>query len=243
MRVLIAGDTHADANAARTLAVLAERHEVNEIWQCGDLGWWPRTDGGSRFTNLLGLLPVPLYFADGNHEDHDRLLHDAPAEYEIATNVWYVPRGVVRTLRWGDFERRVMFFGGARSVDRVHRRAGISWFSDELPNHRQWSRAETADPVDVVVAHDSPHWMEYGYPPHHLSFWPMEDLLVSEQFRRMLTNLSERVRPRLWFNGHHHTLRRGEQNGLQVWSLAESSVEPSRWTVVLDLETMEVSRG
>lgn len=238
MKVLIAGDTHAIQNSARVLAKAAEVQEVKEIWQCGDLGWWPRDRTGQQFIKLLGDLPVPLYFADGNHEDHDRLTHDAPYEYEAADNVWYVPRGAVREV----YGRRVLFYGGARSVDRVHRRAGVSWFDTELPNTRQRSRAMSVGKVDIVIAHDAPEWVGYGYPPDHLARWPMIDLQVSRGFRETLSELAEAVQPTYWFNGHHHKRVVASNDTTIVHTLDESLSEPSQWMVTLDLETMAVGR-
>lgn len=236
MKVLIAGDTHAIDDAAIELCEAAVAYDVGEVWQCGDLGWWPRDKHGKRFIEILSEIEIPLYFADGNHEDHDRLTHDAPHEYEAADNIWYVPRGAIHEVE----RRRVLFYGGARSVDRQWRTPGISWFASELPNTKQLSRAKSVGAVDVVVAHDSPEWVDYGYGPDHLSPWPMIDLAVSRGFRETLSELADVTTPTYWFNGHHHQRVAASNDVTTVHTLDEWRPR-SRWLLILDLDSMEVT--
>ena len=202
MKILVAGDLHATFQGAKALREVVAKHAPAEVWQVGDLGYWPGMPGNVDFFRILASVDAPIYFADGNHENHLALQHDAEAEYELAPNVFHVPRGCVRQV--GNL--RVMFFGGARSVDRTYRRPGISWFQQELPNAREWARAFDNVPVEVIVAHDVPTVVDFGYPAHGslANPWPPEDTKVSELFRSELDELVGESGVYTWFGGHHH---------------------------------------
>jgi len=257
MKILIAGDTHGSVPAIKRISEMALKTGAREVWQCGDFGYWPRLNYGMDFILSTKYLPVPLFFADGNHEDHSRLDHDADEPYKVAVNTYYVPRGHTRTIpvrlcdceegaECGDgcsvVQRRIMFFGGARSVDRTWRTEGWTWFHSELPTTRQFERAylEAERGVDVVIAHDSPASVDYGYPPAHLSGWPVEDIEIGENFRQRLQSFVDIAKPTYWFNGHHHQRKVVRSNETTIWSLGESTQNTENWIVLLDLRDMTV---
>lgn len=237
MKLLIVGDTHAVPGATEALGILARKHSVELIVQCGDLGYWPRDPGGRNFLDTLAGLPVPIYFADGNHEDHNMLDHVTDETYEVSENVWHVPRGVVHVLDG----LRFLFFGGAASVDRTYRTPGFSWFPRELPGPRAWDRLTGLDSVDVVIAHDSPHLVDYDYPPADDAFWPEADIRIGEALRAQLTErVLEKLTPSLWFCGHHHRRQTDTVLGCEVHTLNEFAGVGSGWAVTLDTKTWEV---
>ncbi len=237
MKALILGDLHGWPSAPAHISSLVETLEPDEVWQCGDFGYWPRMTYGPDFLDKMSGVGAPIFFADGNHEDHDRLDHDADRPYRVPGAVgpiYHVPRGVVRVVNG----KRILFMGGARSVDRVYRREGRSWFATELPTPTQFQRAKANGPVDVIISHDGPSIVDFGYPPHHLAPWPIQDLEISEITQRRMTDLGEAVRPKLWFHGHHHQARVTPFGEGTVYSLHEYA-EPGWWQL-LDLDTLEV---
>lgn len=126
-RVLLAGDTHGDANAVRTLLQKAQSLEADVLFVLGDFGIWDHYDDGaftkdvSRFSKQA---EVPVCFLPGNHDNYDLLF-----EYEatkprladgfilLAPGVLYSPRG--HRFTWSGV--KFLTLGGAYSVDKFGR--------------------------------------------------------------------------------------------------------------------------
>lgn len=203
MKILVAGDLHGQPVAAARLVDTARVIQPDEVWQVGDFGFWPKEPAFKAFIEIIGETPAPIYFADGNHEDHVSLRShkNGTDPRQIWNNVWHQPRGSVREVDG----KRVLFFGGAQSVDETHRHVNVSWFREELPNAKEWFYAIDEGKVDVVVAHEAPTVVNFHYPPHDQSFWPTEVLNRASGFRRQLQeHLLPSADPDVWFHGHHH---------------------------------------
>lgn len=218
MKILVSGDLHGSPMAAQRLVYMARLVEPDEVWQAGDLGYWPRQPTFTAFMEMLGEVPAHIYFADGNHEDH-HALGSGEGRIEpraVWFNVTHQPRGSVRVVDG----TKVLFFGGAQSVDETHRRRGVSWFYEELPNQGEWLQALDAGKADVVVAHEAPLQVNFHYPPHEHAFWPVEVLRRAEGFRRNLTeNLLPSAQPDVWFHGHHHKMKYTNTGDTRFYSL------------------------
>jgi hypothetical protein len=200
MRVLFAGDTHANVAFLRRVYVEAEAAKVEAIIQLGDFGFWPGRPFGDRFlgaaSDCVDRIGIPLYFVDGNHEDHEALDHLADEPVEVVDGVTWLPRGVVSTFG----SSRVLSYGGAVSVDQHLRTPGHDWFSDEVPSLEQQRRAVEAPQVDVIVAHDIPLGVELSLT------YPVTEQIDRQcanhrAFCRSLYNLHQ---PMLWLGGHYH---------------------------------------
>lgn len=165
--VMLLGDTHGDLKFTRSAIVWAADNDVDRIVQVGDFGFWPRTNNGKKFLHDVGKksveMHVPLYFLDGNHEDH-LLLDSLRARHVPEGNmpdgfmnygkypVTYIDRGT--TWEWGGVKFGA--FGGAFSIDRRHRienHGHYGWFANEMPDE---SKIEALGTVDVLLTHDSP---------------------------------------------------------------------------------------
>jgi hypothetical protein len=203
MRVLFAGDWHAGTGVALDTIDRAVELDASRIIQVGDFGYWPRFERGRAFLAAVSARAtergVDVWFCDGNHEDHDSLPHgtsDTPLE--VAPAIHWVPRGTVMT--WDG--TRILFFGGAVSVDQDSREAGWTWFVGEIPSEEAWRRALTAGPVDVVVAHDTiPGMPVRGLPPLSI---PWSARRRARDHRARLRELRDAVSPTLWVHGHWH---------------------------------------
>ncbi|MEX2280526.1 MAG: metallophosphoesterase [Acidimicrobiia bacterium] len=231
MRVLFAGDWHAGTSFAIDTIDLAADRGIDRIVQVGDFGFWPRFDQGAAFLRAVSEHAVDrgvaLWFCDGNHEDHDSLPHDERLEpLEVAPSVFWVPRGAV--IQWAG--RRLLFFGGAVSIDQDSRLAGWTWFADEIPSESAWRRALAVGRVDVVVAHDTvPGMPVKGLPPLSI---PWSARRRAREHRGRLAELRDTVTPALWVHGHWHqrasaniTETRFESLGHDRGPLADSILE------------------
>ena len=125
----------------------------------------------------------PVFFIDGNHDNFRELNPDAPEPHDVATNLFYIPRGYV--------SGKVLFIGGAESIDKHIREPGISWFHHESLTNEQLNRILSIDkPIEVIVSHECPEFVT-GY--HK-----------ADSTQAKLVRVFDKFRPKLWIFGHHH---------------------------------------
>jgi hypothetical protein len=95
-------DTHGNVSwLQRVVFAVAVETSADLIVQVGDFGWWPRVITGDAFISVARSAPVPLWWIDGNHEDHAQLataIDDAGGPSEDGTvglggALSFVPRG------------------------------------------------------------------------------------------------------------------------------------------------------
>jgi len=142
--ILVVGDLYGHFEA---LNDLVKGKQPDIILQVGDFGYWPPDDPE------LELGKTKVYWCDGNHEDHDTLdLIKRTGQLEVAPSCFYQPRGSILRLPDG---RRVLFFGGAESMDKAHRNRREDWFPQELPTYLDFAKVLDA-PVDIVISHTAP---------------------------------------------------------------------------------------
>jgi hypothetical protein len=104
-----------------------------------------------------------------------------------------------------------MAVGGAVSVDKHMRKAGVSWWpGEELTDGQvEYACRDDDTAVDVVFAHDCPVGVDIPGVGRDLKHgntngWPWDVLLEAERHRRKLRRICDAVRPQLYFHGHYH---------------------------------------
>lgn len=149
MRVLLVGDVHGRFN---DLNALINKKLPDEVWCLGDFGFWPGHDQFGLETIKPGKAIVR--FLDGNHENHDALEklyegQETPAPIEVAPQIWYMPRGTVTITEDG---RKVLWMGGAYSIDKPFRTAGYDWFYQETIREKDiWKVPD--EKIDILLTH------------------------------------------------------------------------------------------
>lgn len=157
------GDLH--GNFFKLLDAQNKLPKGTPLIQVGDFGYW-----GQLFPAYIEMqIKQPFYFIEGNHDDVDDLLqHKQP--FEVWPKAVYVPRGTVLEIAG----KQIMFFGGAKSVDRKFRVAGTkrrpaplgAWFKREVPSEAELERAIKAaegKKIDILVTHTPSAWMLSAY--------------------------------------------------------------------------------
>lgn len=242
VKVLVAGDWHANALHAINAIDYAAKNDATEIWQCGDFGYWPLFDLGKLFlkqvSNRLDESNIDLYFADGNHEHHPSLKPDSNFPFALPNTlarIRYVPRGALLPVGG---PLRVMFIGGAASVDRKWRTPGHDWFSSETLSLRQIQRILASPPVDIVVAHDAPAEAELVLMK---DVWPEEDIKLSDAHRMLMSELAKLLKPSLWLHGHYHQRATtiydySLEHGMRIECLAEDNMPLEKSTLLLEVD-------
>lgn len=199
MRIAMVGDVHGDEDWTDLVLGQVAEAGCERVVFCGDFGlYWPA--GGDEFlaavNDSCALRDLVGYIIDGNHENHDRLDHDAPDFVPLSGRLHYVPRGHA----WTWDRCRFVGLGGAYSVDQWRRAEGISWWADETPSYGQVSRALSAGRADVVIAHEAPSCAEV--PGEHAE-WKSKHK-ASGYTRAAVQSVLEVARPHVVFHGHHH---------------------------------------
>lgn len=122
--------------------------------QSKDEIWWTKWITGKPWT---------LLFIDGNHDNHPKL-NLLPREEKfggevgkVAENIFHLRRGEIYEI----CEKKILTFGGARSIDQAYRTEGISWWPEELPNYADMdhcieSMEKHNRSVDLIIAHTCP---------------------------------------------------------------------------------------
>lgn len=211
--IYVMGDFHAHYWPVQELLKKSKSY-VEMILQCGDFGYFP------NFYNVpkLQTYGIPLYFCDGNHEDFREL--KKLENNEVYENIFYQKRGSVLTLPDG---RNVLFFGGARSIDKDLRTPGIDWFPDEEITQRDIIDLPINVEIDVVISHTCPIEFDLG----------IDESRFPDPSRLALSVILEEFKPRFWYFGHFHKYARGIFNHCQ-WTALDMTSSHNPWCVELE---------
>ena len=242
-RVVIAGDWHGDATAARLVIERAAALGIHTILHVGDAGIGPWPGERKSFIKLLDRYleraDSALLITPGNHENWDRLDAaplDAAGMQVLGARVRALPRGHRFTIHGRAFGS----VGGAVSIDADWRVEGRSWWPQELvlPEH---VAALGAEPLDVFISHDAPAGVALtsairGIPQYLLD--------RADVVRELLAEAIVNTRPRLAFAGHWHqrcvqSLTLPDGSVTEVHVLSEEHTTGN--AVVLDLSDMTVA--
>lgn len=141
-KVFVTGDTHGDLTKIINFIKRFDLQLGDQIIVLGDFGIFWRQDGrDSKYWIDLyekECNGVHLYWIDGNHENFDIINSwniSGVSVYNNSEHIHYFPRGFITFV---DVEcgsriesRKVLFLGGADSVDKFRRTEHLSWWEDE----------------------------------------------------------------------------------------------------------------
>ncbi|MDR0466293.1 MAG: metallophosphoesterase [Deltaproteobacteria bacterium] len=256
--IYVLGDVHGDWRSLNTFINKELRHsrefqncvsnyaELEAILlQCGDFGFWPHKHGKLDMDDrrkpwdqygiknaVSGIKDglVKIYWCDGNHENHDALdrleeLNPGKPFIPIMEGVYYAAFGSVLKLLDGT---RVMFCGGAESIDKFWRVPGESWWKQECIDSRDMARLPdpAGDKIDWVVSHTCPSFFRLG----KLGNGAKEE----DPSKGRLDEIFTIYRPRRWWFGHYHGYLQGRHKDC-LWTLLSGSHSGKRWWEALPL--------
>lgn len=194
-KIMVVGDIHGHFDC---LDHLIEKNNPDLVFQVGDFGYWPKFQGvdllscGKPWYMKINNKNIPIYFCDGNHEDHDQLKNISEIT-EILPNTYYTPRGSIITLY---DETNILFMGGAESIDYKVRTLGFDWFPDESISQRDLYKVPDIK-IDVVISHSAP--MDFD-------IWFARE---REPSRMALSTILHDYKPKEWYFGHYHEYMTG----------------------------------
>jgi len=166
---------------------------------------------------FLSELPITLLCIHGNHE----MRPDTIATYkqvERFGGVCYVEDAYPNILFAKDGEvyelggKSCIAIGGANSIDKHLRVAGVSWWPDEQPSVEIKERVEgvlyaRGWSVDVVLTHTCPR----NYMPCEAFMPGVEQHLVDNGTEIWLDGIEQRLNYSAWYCGHFHINKRDDK--------------------------------
>ena len=223
---IVCGDFHGYFKLVNKF--LNKKPGVNSILQCGDFGYWPKSNDifyasiyrSPKHFNEYSLKnkKTKIYFCDGNHEDHESL--KSLENNEIMKNVFYMKRGSVLALPDG---RNVLFIGGAYSIDKKYRTPGEDWFPEEMISQQDIANLPDTE-IDIVISHTSP--TEFKVKDYHEDYH-------RDSSRDALSYVLEKYHPKLWYFGHMHLFQQGFNSDCK-WTCLSSIESSQQWWIKLE---------
>jgi len=208
MKILIVGDVH---NRFGKLNTLINVKRPDLIICCGEFGYWPYFENSEPIEKIK-THGAKLLWVEGNHEDL-WTLRDRKSN-ELAPNIIYMPRGSTYQL---DDGRKILFMGGADSIDKDVRYLGVDWFPEEVITYKDLQNLPNCE-IDIFITHTCPQELVAG-----LAKWPTE----KDPSNQALSELWKMYKPDLWFFGHWHFFTKGKL-GKTKW-FALSHIEEGRF--------------
>lgn len=234
--ILVVGDIHGYWSPVNALL---NQKKPKIILQCGDFGYWPKWNDTTTIMvendfsekklkpfDQYGLKNenCSIFWCDGNHEDHESLAQIVTNnKLEIQPNIFYQPRGSTITLPDG---RRVLFIGGAQSVDKMYRTPGIDWFSDEAIKLQDLDKLPDTH-IDIIISHTTPKEF-YSHIENKL---PTECTKKSDSSMEALSFVLQKYKPDLWYFSHFHISANGYYGNTRWFCV--NMVGQSNWWVPL----------
>lgn len=221
--IYVTGDTHGEHARFRNPAYgMKNLSSQDTLIVCGDFGYLFRDDPREQnYLDFLSELPFCLLFADGNHENFDKI-NSYPMEMWCGGNVHVIRRNekgipkVIHLMRGQIFlieGKKIFTFGGAYSIDRAWRQPGYSWWFQEMPTDEEMKEAiqnleKNQYNVDYIITHTAPEDTMCLFHPNHPEEKPLNNFL--EWVRENTTY-------RHWYFGHLHEDRDLWRNQTVLW--------------------------
>jgi len=251
--VIITGDLHA---IWRYLNILINKKSPKILLQCGDFGWWPKFHG-TRLINTgeyeefdgeiiddpwartlyvrkrkiwdqygIKNKGTKIYWCDGNHEDHWDLKekNEEKALLEIMPNVFYMKRGSVLEL---PDKRKVLFMGGAASIDKIGRIVGEDWFPEEIISQKDIYALPDTN-IDIVISHTCPSEFHKAILKVKREHWGWQEK-IKDPSAYALSYVLNKYKPKLWYFGHFHAYIGGSYENTD-WYALNMTPEDNWWT-------------
>lgn len=245
-RVAVVGDWHANHDFAETVINAVADAGAEVIVHVGDFGFHIFGKDSERHLraveNACGSRNLPLFWVDGNRDNHYRLHRSMVDPYSglraISPHVFHLPRG----YRWTWHEKDWLALGGAYSVGRRADTEGQRWWRGEVLSGGDIDRAVRGGRADVMITHDAPNGTDI-LGGMDLSRYSDAHLAAAGEHRAVLGSVVDAVRPSRLFHGHYHVRRdfvRPMPEGVTRVSCLSGDREgmAGNW-VLLDAETNE----
>lgn len=197
MKILIVGDIHGrfgDFNK------LINNKKPDVVIQAGDNAYYWINDD-----NIGKIKPQgsKVYLVPGNHESwdmiHKKIGRNKLEPTEIEKDLFYCSIG--SSIKIND--KRILFVGGADSIDKEMRTIKYNWFPEEILNNNDVNFIlNNYNKIDMVVSHTCPTEFNMNKTKRFDKY--------NDPSRIALSVLLEKYSPMLWYFGHWHHYIQGK---------------------------------
>jgi len=224
--VYLTGDTHGDVisrvskrNCKKNNLPILQNGDILIV--LGDLGlvWSDKADATLKYTNkYLKDRNITLLSVLGNHENYDRIENLPQTNfyggkvYRVSSNISFMKNGELFNIEGIKFA----VFGGAKSIDKVYRKEGVSWWSQEIPSK---------DTMEYFVKNlDKINTEEYYLLTHTTNYDQVKRILWHDSPKlddvsRFLEFIKYQYRFKHHYFGHFHSDREYENSTLLYESI------------------------
>lgn len=195
--VLVVGDVHGCFENLKE--VINTYQNIDNVIVCGDYGIWNDFDPYNIPDNYNIDYPCPVYFIDGNHENHAALdTYERGKIHNIIGNLYFCAYGSVLNINGVKF----LCCGGADSIDKQYRTPFVSWWPTECISESDQQFLPDEE-IDIVISHTAPSIICDQLSELSSNEWKGEK--CSDPSTQYLDYVLEQYAPSAWFFGHWHT--------------------------------------
>ena len=204
IKIAIAGDWHGNTKYTLRAVDYAYDNDADIILHVGDFGFQFEDDFMQPLNARLKDRKLEIWTVQGNH-DNPYILNAAPrledGSIQLKSNIFHLPRN----YRWNWNDVSFLALGGAASVDRTWRTAGVDWWPEEVISMQEAEQAIQDGHADVMICHDAPAGPKIRAIENNPMGWPAHAIREAEAHRDLLRVVFDYVRPKFSFHGHYHT--------------------------------------
>lgn len=207
--IYVTGDTHGGYDGGKLISFSKTKEgkrltKKDYVIILGDFGYIfhpEETTMEKQELERFQRYPWTTLFLDGNHENFDRL-NSYPVEAWKGGNIHKINDSIYHLMRGEVFEidgKKLFVMGGAVSIDKEHRREGVSWWSEENVSFLECERAlmnldRYDNKVDFILTHTCPN--------HFIK--KLSSYIVKDPASDFFDELKKSVKFKRWYFGHHH---------------------------------------
>ena len=205
--IYFTGDTHCPINISKFNSKNFDNSNLTKndyVIILGDFGLiWDNEHSKEEIylTKWLNDKPWITLFLCGNHENFDRLLAFPEVDMfgskvgRISDSIFHLKRGHIYTID----DKKFLTIGGARSIDKINRTLGISWWEQEIISSKEIDLTldnleKVGNSVDYVLSHTGPKRLIEGI------YSDVGNCHTS----KFLDFLFDRITFKRWYFGHLH---------------------------------------
>lgn len=204
--IYVTGDTHGDIDIKKfNTRNFPEQKNLTKndfVIIAGDFGLvWDNSKREKYWLDWLENKPWTTLWIDGNHENFDLLYQYKEEDWKsgkirkIRDSIYHLGRGSIFSIEG----MNIFTFGGAKSIDRMDRKEGKSWWEQESP---------TKEEMDLALDNLEKHNMKVDYVITHTTsnrmmieeLYGKENELINNFFDFLETELTYKN----WYFGHFH---------------------------------------
>lgn len=197
-KVYLTGDLHANWDSRESFIRSLDKSDILIV--LGDFGfnWSPLI-----FKTYLENEPAcKMLWIDGNHENFSYLNTFPIVDmyggkcHKLSDKCYHLMRGEMFEIGG----KKYFAFGGARSIDRIYRTPGLSWWPEEVPSRKEYAKAMNKLKIDhkydYLLTHTGSH-------KDLLNLYPNQDLFDDET-GYMIEDIKALSEYKYHFFGHMH---------------------------------------